>query len=228
MNRIFINIFFLIFFFIYYRENIYCCCCFQCANIETKEEKDERLRNEQIKRENALRNKLFNIICSHVGQCCIKFKENNVLRGVLNEDSICDDLKEMAIDSILSPKDKDTQIADDVYVKDNNFFIKHEGVGIEVKFYIILELKVPEYTYRVCVFGRDLPSKLGIRKYGEPIIFYYSDDENFFKLKKDKIIGDGDKPVNNFMEDTFDCLKCTYISDNCFCIDFYKVITGYH
>lgn len=235
MNRIFINIFFELFLFIYYRENIYCCCCFKCTNIETKEEKDARLRNEQIERENALRNKLFNIICSHVGEHTIKFKKDNVKFDGCDADSICDELKKgkkVYSISILSPNDKYPQTKD-VYVNENNFFIKHEGVEIEVKFYIIGEPIsksniFKENHYRVYVYGKDLPSKLGIKQNGEPIIFYYSDDEQFFKVKGGKIIDDGDNPVDDFTKDYFDCLKCTYVSDNCFYIDFYKVIPEYH
>lgn len=225
MKRIFINIFFELFLFIYPLVDIYCCCCFQCANIETKEEKDERLRNEQIKKENALRNKLFNIICSHVGECRIKFKVDKVQCGGYSGDSFCDEfnkrIEKIYSFSTLSPRDKDPQIVD-VYVnEENNFVIKHEGVDIVVKFYI-----TSDFTYgRVYVYGKYLPSKLGIRQYGEPIIFYYSDDEKFFKLKNGKIIGDDDKPVNNFMDEYFDCLKCSYFSDNCFYIDFYKVFS---
>lgn len=236
MNRIFINIFFELFLFIYYRENIYCCCCFKCTNIETKEEKDARLRNEQIERENALRNKLFNIICSHVGEHTIKFKETKVAISVVHdEDSICDKLKtgkKFYSISILSPKDKNIEIKD-VYVNDdNNFFIKHEGVDIEVKFYIIgdniYKNNTFEVNYRVYVYGEDLPSKLGIIQNGEPIIFYYSDDEKFFKVKRSKIIGENDKPVNDFTKNSFDCLKCSFVSKDCFYIDFYKVIPEYH
>ena len=207
MNRIFINIFFELFLFIYYRENIYCCCCFKCTNIETKEEKDARLRNEQIERENALRNKLFNIICSHVGEHTIKFKKDNVKFDGCDADSICDELKKgkkVYSISILSPNDK--YIGEPIS-KSNIFKENH---------------------YRVYVYGKDLPSKLGIKQNGEPIIFYYSDDEQFFKVKGGKIIDDGDNPVDDFTKDYFDCLKCTYVSDNCFYIDFYKVIPEYH
>ena len=235
MNRIFINIFFELFLFIYYRENIYCCCCFKCTNIETKEEKDARLRNEQIERENALRNKLFNIICSHVGQCKIEFKDANERRIVNNDDSIFGELKgkeEFYSISFLSPKDKNIQIKDVSVDKNNNFVIKHEGVDIVVKFYIInnsiSKNNTIESNSRVCVYGEDLPSKLGIKQNGEPIIFYYSDDEKFFKVKRSKIIGENDKPVNDFTKNSFDCLKCSFVSKDCFYIDFYKVIPEYH
>ena len=237
MNRIFINIFFELFLFIYYRENIYCCCCFKCTNIETKEEKDARLRNEQIERENALRNKLFNISCSHVGEHTIEFKRAKVAISVVHdEDNISDELKGIGKESYsilkLYPKDNYPQ-TEDVHVNENNFFIKHEGVEIEVKFYIIGEPIsksniFKENHYRVYVYGKDLPSKLGIKQNGEPIIFYYSDDEKFFKVKRSKIIGENDKPVNDFTKNSFDCLKCSFVSKDCFYIDFYKVIPEYH
>ena len=223
MKRIFINIFFELFLFIYYRENIYCCCCFQCAEIETKEEKDARLRNEQIKKENALRNKLFNIICLRVKKCFVVFKNDKVKIDIYISDSFAGELNRIEKFykiSTLSPKDNDTQIVDVSVNEENNFVIKHEGDNIVVKFYVISDT---ECNYRVYVYGRDLPSRLGIRKFREPIIFYYSYDEEFFKYKKGKIIEDEDMPVNDFINKPFDCLKCTYFSDNCFYIDFYKV-----
>ena len=72
------------------------------------------------------------------------------------------------------------------------------------------------------VNGDNLANKLGVRRDGEPIIFYYDQDKDYFEGKNGKIIN-GDKPVEDFMSNQFDCLRCSFVSDNSLCVHFYKV-----
>ena len=232
VKRIIIYLFFVVFSLLSFLYNIHSgCCCFKCTKVETDEEKKERLRREQIEKENALRNKLFNIICKYESKLNVTFNSENVqFRGIIFDDiNKCKVLEGYTLKSHLYPSVNFKNAVDlgkikDIFVNtDGNFVIKHEGVNIVVTFSILLCNSDGNDFYALLVNGDNLPNKLGVRRNGEPIIFYYDEDKDHFEGKNGKIIEDVDKPVENFTLNKFDCLRCSFVSDNSLCVHFYKV-----